>query len=216
MKRYSEEQIKQANSMNLVSYLQSNGYQLIPEGRQFKLAEHDSLYIRDNQWYWFSQGKGGKTLDFLTQYEGKSFVDAMRELVGEPMEVGDNPQWQQKQPRAQSEPLRAAEGLMLPVPAQSNDAVFAYLKSRGIDARKVKACIDEGTIYQTEMFWQLNEEGKQGSRTRYLRYECQDASVYHSIRRDAEGRNTKPDRDYHCQVNIPIDCFKNSCHGLML
>lgn len=180
MKRYTQQQIDQANSMNLISYLQSNGYQLIPEGRQFKLAEHDSLYIRDNQWYWFSQGKGGKTLDFLTQYEGKSFVDAMRELVGEPMEVGDNPQRQHKQPRAQREPLRAAEGLMLPIPAPSNDAVFSYLKSRGIDARKVKACIDEGTIYQTEMYWQLNEDTGE-----YEAHRCSPAVVF--VGKDAEG-----------------------------
>ena len=62
MSRYSKEQIEQANNVDLVEYLQSHGYELTRESLQYKLAEHDSLYIRGNQWYWFSQGKGGKTL----------------------------------------------------------------------------------------------------------------------------------------------------------
>ena len=70
MSRYSKEQIEQANNVDLVEYLKSHEYELKREGSQFKLAEHDSLYVRDNQWYWFSQGKGGKTLNFLTEYEG--------------------------------------------------------------------------------------------------------------------------------------------------
>ena len=51
MKRYTQEQIDQANSIDLVSYLQSHGYELTRESSQYKLAEHDSLYIRGNQWY---------------------------------------------------------------------------------------------------------------------------------------------------------------------
>ena len=156
MKRYSEDQIKQANSIDLVSYLRSQGYELIPEGRQFKLAEHDSLYVRGNQWYWFSQSKGGKTLAFLIDYEGKPFLEAMYALVGEPLEVSDS--FSPRQNYIPREPLRAAEGLMLPLPAPNNEAVFSYLKSRGIDARKIKALIDRGNIYQTNMFWQLNPD----------------------------------------------------------
>ena len=72
MSRYTREQIDQANNVDLVEYLQSHGYELTRESLQYKLAEHDSLYIRGNRWYWFSQGKGGKTLNFLTEYECSS------------------------------------------------------------------------------------------------------------------------------------------------
>ena len=51
--RYSEEQIKAADSIDLVSYLESRGYALKHEGNQVKLADHESLYIKGNQWYWF-------------------------------------------------------------------------------------------------------------------------------------------------------------------
>lgn len=176
MSRYSIEQIEQANKVDLVSYLQSHGYELVPESRQFKLAEHDSLYVRDNQWYWFSQGKGGKTLNFLTEYEGKSFVEAMRELVGEPAEIGESAP---KEPESKPVEIKAAKELKLPVPAPDNNAVYQYLKSRGIDARKVKKCIDEGTIYQTNMFWLQNENGEFEAR------QCPPAVVF--VGKDEDG-----------------------------
>ena len=56
--------------MDLVSYLESRGYELMRQGNQYRLKEHDSLYVKGNQWYWHSQHKGGKTLDFLIDYEG--------------------------------------------------------------------------------------------------------------------------------------------------
>ena len=62
--RYSEEQIRVADSTDLAAYLESRGYELKREGRQVKLAEHESLYIRGNQWYWFSQKKVEKRSHF--------------------------------------------------------------------------------------------------------------------------------------------------------
>ena len=164
------------NATAPVAYLQNQGYELVRESSQFKLAEHDSLYIRGNQWYWFSQGKGGKTLDFLMEYERKSFVEAMHALVGEPAEIGDS---EAKLPESKPVEIRAAKELKLPEPAPDNNAVFNYLKGRGIDARKVKKCIDEGTIYQTNMFWAETENGELEAR------QCLPAVVF--VGKDEEG-----------------------------
>ncbi len=41
-------------------YLEANGHTLKREGSQFRHDEHDSLYIKDNQWYWFSRKKAEK------------------------------------------------------------------------------------------------------------------------------------------------------------
>ena len=151
--RYSEEQIRAADSTDLVAYLESSGYKLKREGRQVKLAEHESLYIKGNQWYWFSQRKGGKAISFLTEYEGMSFVEAMKILTGEEP-ISDKPL-----PKAKPIEKPAVKELMLPDPAENNNAVFAYLKSRGIDARIIKRCIDEGSIFQTNMFYLRKEDG---------------------------------------------------------
>ena len=151
--RYSEEQIRLADSTDLAAYLENRGYELKREGRQVKLAEHESLYIKGNQWYWFSQRKGGKAISFLTEYEGMSFVEAMKILTGEEP-ISDKPL-----PKAKPIERPAVKELMLPDPAENNNAVFAYLKSRGIDARIIKRCIDEGSIFQTNMFYLRKEDG---------------------------------------------------------
>jgi len=151
--RYSDEQIKAADSIDLASYLESRGYALKREGNQAKLADHESLYIKGNQWYWFSQKKGGKTISFLTEYEGMSFVEAMKILTGEEP-VSDKPL-----PKARHVERPTVKELILPDPSNNNNAVFSYLKSRGIDARIIKRCIDEGTIFQTNMFYIRKEDG---------------------------------------------------------
>lgn len=151
--RYSEEQIRAADSTDLAAYLESRGYEFKREGRQVKLAEHESLYIKGNQWYWFSQRKGGKAISFLTEYEGMSFLEAMKILTGEEP-ISDKPL-----PKAKPIERPAVKELMLPDPAENNNAVFAYLKSRGIDARIIKRCIDEGILFQTNMFYLRKEDG---------------------------------------------------------
>ena len=151
--RYSDEQIRAADSTDLAAYLENRGYELKREGRQVKLAEHDSLYIKGNQWYWFSQRKGGKAISFLTEYEGMSLVEAMKILTGEEP-ISDKPL-----PKAKPIERPAVKELMLPDSAENNNAVFAYLKSRGIDARIIKRCIDEGIIFQTNMFYLRKENG---------------------------------------------------------
>lgn len=81
-----QEIIDIAKNTDLLSYLRHKGYNLIadsksPRGKAYRLTEHDSLVISNNMWYWFSQGYGGNTLDFLIKYEGKSFKEAVFELT---------------------------------------------------------------------------------------------------------------------------------------
>ena len=154
MSKYTKEQIAQADSMDLVSYLESQGYELMRQGSQYRLKEHDSLYVKGNQWYWHSQHKGGKTLDFLIDYEGMSFLDAMKALIGEDGKT------ERRLPIVAPLEHPDPKELKLPEPAENNNAVYAYLKSRGIDARIIKECIDQGLLYQTNMFWVQNESGE--------------------------------------------------------
>ncbi len=161
MSLYTKEQIMAADSMDLAAFLESRGYALSREGRQHHLKEHDSLYIKGNQWYWFSQRKGGKAISFLTEYEGMTFTEAMRTLLGEePAEALDKRSAPKPAPAANEQEPAVSRELMLPEPAPGNNAVFAYLKSRGIDSRIIKRCIDEGTIYQTDMYWVRGEDGE--------------------------------------------------------
>lgn len=80
---YTQEQIDRANQADLVSFLQSQGERLIRAGNEYRWKRHDSLTIRGNKWYRHSQSKGGGPVDFVMEFFGKSFTEAVEMLTGE-------------------------------------------------------------------------------------------------------------------------------------
>ena len=80
---YTQDQIDRANQADLVSFLQSQGEQLTRAGQEYRWKRHDSLTIRGNKWYRHSQSKGGGPVDFVMEFFGKSFTEAVEFLTGE-------------------------------------------------------------------------------------------------------------------------------------
>ena len=80
---YTQEQIDRANQADLVSFLQSQGEQLTRAGQEYRWKRHDSLTVRGNKWYRHSQSKGGAPIDFVMEFFGKSFTEAVELLTGE-------------------------------------------------------------------------------------------------------------------------------------
>ena len=77
---YTQEQIDHANQADLVSFLQSQGEQLTRAGNEYRWKRHDSLTVRGNKWYRHSQSKGGAPIDFVMEFFGKSFTEAVSEI----------------------------------------------------------------------------------------------------------------------------------------
>ena len=80
---YTQEQIDRANQADIVSFLQSQGEQLTRAGNEYRWKRHDSLTVRGNKWYRHSQSKGGAPVDFVMEFFGKSFTEAVELLTGE-------------------------------------------------------------------------------------------------------------------------------------
>ena len=80
---YTQEQIDRANQADLVSFLQGRGEQLTRAGQEYRWKRHDSLTVRGNNWYRHSQSKGGAPIDFVMEFYGKSFTEAVEMLTGE-------------------------------------------------------------------------------------------------------------------------------------
>ena len=80
---YTQEQIDRANQADIVSFLQSQGEQLTHAGQEYRWKRHDSLTVRGNKWYRHSQSKGGGPVDFVMEFFGKSFTEAVELLTGE-------------------------------------------------------------------------------------------------------------------------------------
>ena len=80
---YTQEQIDRANQADLVSFLHGQGEQLTRAGNEYRWKRHDSLTVRGNKWYRHSQSKGGAPIDFVMEFFGKSFTEAVELLTGE-------------------------------------------------------------------------------------------------------------------------------------
>ena len=80
---YTQEQIDRANQADLVLFLQSQGEPLERAGQEYRWKRHDSLTVRGNKWYRHSQSKGGAPIDFVMEFYGKSFTEAVEMLTGE-------------------------------------------------------------------------------------------------------------------------------------
>lgn len=138
----SKEQIAAAREMDLLTYLRRFEPQELVHigGDTYATRTHDSLKISNGKWCWWSRNIGGtNALDYLTRVEGLSFLDAVQRILGE-------------LPRVPPTPMRTAPFLktefILPPKHADNRRVFAYLRSRGIDAEIINHCIKHGQLYE--------------------------------------------------------------------
>lgn len=152
-----QKKVDEAKNADLLTYLQNKGYNLIPDTRSqnskaFRLAEHDSLVISNNKWFWFSQNFGGSTLDFLVTYEGKEFRKAVEELTGNRFKsltefkpVFEKPAAELHQNNEENKTL------LLPEKNVNYRRAFAYLtKTRCIDPDTISGLMHKKLIYESK------------------------------------------------------------------
>ena len=134
---YTQAQIDRANQTDLASFLQAQGETLIKSGREYRWKEHDSLTVRGNKWFRHSRSKGGYPIDFVMEFFGKSFPEAVRLLTGENGEG-----------KSEAAPAPPAE-FRLPLHNRTADRAIQYLcESRGISKQIAQAFLLSGDIYE--------------------------------------------------------------------
>ena len=147
MPYYNEEQILKARSIDLLTYLQTyEPTELVHvRGNTYCTREHDSLKISNGKWMWWSRGFGGNSaLDYLIKVKGMQFMDAMKILTKEGTDLHDTDAKISRKPDCD-----VKRKLLLPDKSETNFEVIRYLTSRGIDSDVIKACIDEGLLYES-------------------------------------------------------------------
>ena len=147
MSYYSEEQIKKARLIDLLTYLQTyEPTELVKlKGDTYSTREHDSLKISNGKWYWWSRGFGGvSALDYLMKVKGLSFTDAMKKLVD------DEPKLHKSDTKICRKPERDADKrLLLPDRSKTNEKITKYLTGRGISKELIEACIRKGVLFES-------------------------------------------------------------------
>ncbi|MCI1965139.1 MAG: DUF3991 and toprim domain-containing protein [Oscillospiraceae bacterium] len=79
---FTEEEKRQANNVDLEHFLCKQGETLLPSGREKRLKSDHSITVRGNEWYDHATEKGGLAIDFVQNFYGLSFPDAVTMLLG--------------------------------------------------------------------------------------------------------------------------------------
>ena len=134
---YTQAQIDRANAANLEDFLRAQGETLVRSGKEYRWKAHDSLTVCGNKWFRHSQSKGGLPVDFVMEFYGKSFPEAVQMLIGEPGKA---------QPEADPAPSPA---FRLPLRNVTNANVLNYLtQERKLSPSLVNFFIAAGDIYE--------------------------------------------------------------------
>ena len=73
---------RQANEVDLPSFLRDRGEKLLKAGREYRLASDHSITVRGNRWYDHAARRGGLAISFVQQFYDKTFPEAVSMLLG--------------------------------------------------------------------------------------------------------------------------------------
>lgn len=163
MEEYTREQIQRADDTDLYVFLSGRGEQFKRCGKEYRWLRHDSVMINKSEWYRFSQNKGGHAIDFMKEFYGLSFAEAVKELLGEEG-VGETNRRTAKEDAGRQKvcpiPL---PGLELPERNESCEIARKYLiEQRKLSEWLIDQMIAKGDIYErkTITMWYSLEETK--------------------------------------------------------
>lgn len=161
---FTEEQKRQANNTDLVSFLQMRGEKLKRAGREYKLiysdetGQHDSITISGSTWFDHKAQEGGGAVKFMQRFYGMSFPEAMQALLGYSVEPVQHITRQASKPEPKKE-------FVLPEAHSNMHRVYAYLiKQRFIAPEIITHFAKAHTLYEdakyhNAVFVGLDENG---------------------------------------------------------
>lgn len=132
---YTQEQIDRANQVDLKEFLCSHGEQVTKSGNEYRWKRHDSLTIKGNKWFRHSQSKGGYPVEFVMEFFGKTFPEAVFLLIGEA-------------PAHNGAVAAPSADFRLPPRSRYAARAMAYLRQRNIPEELVQEFCKEGLIYE--------------------------------------------------------------------
>ena len=134
---YTQAQIDRANAANLEDFLRAQGETLVRSGKEYRWKAHDSLTVCGNKWFRHSQSKGGYPVDFVMEFYGKSFPEAVQLLTGE-----------QGESRQDAAPA-PSPAFRLPLRNVTNANILNYLtQERKLSPSLVNFFVSTGDIYE--------------------------------------------------------------------
>ncbi len=139
---FTDEQKYRANNVDLADFLERRGEKLIPSGRDKRLSSDHSITVCGNEWYDHSAERGGYAIDFVRQFYGLTFPEAVTTLLGG--EQGET------YPPAQEKKPGPKKSFALPTAHSDMRRAYAYLvKTRLLDREVVSFFARQKLIYES-------------------------------------------------------------------
>ena len=188
MEEYTREQLQRADDTDLYVFLSGRGEQFKRCGKEYRWLRHDSVMINKSEWYRFSQNKGGHAIDFMKEFYGLSFAEAVKELLGEEG-VGETNRRTAKEDAGRQKvcpiPL---PGLELPERNESCEIARKYLiEQRKLSEQLVDQMIEKGDIYESKNYHNVVFVGRDKEQNpRYAAMRGTDENRYRGEARGSE------------------------------
>lgn len=188
MEEYTREQIQRADDTDLYVFLSGRGEQFKRCGKEYRWLRHDSVMINKNEWYRFSQNKGGHAIDFMKEFYGLSFADAVKELLGEEGAGETNRRTAKEDAGRQKVCPIPLPGLELPERNESCEIARKYLiEQRKLSKQLVDQMIAKGDIYESKNYHNVVFVGRDKEQNpRYTAMRGTDENRYRGEARGSE------------------------------
>ena len=188
MEEYTREQIQRADDTDLYVFLSGRGEQFKRCGKEYRWLRHDSVMINKNEWYRFSQNKGGHAIDFMKEFYGLSFAEAVKELLGEEGAGETNRRTAKEDAGRQKVCPIPLPGLELPERNESCEIARKYLiEQRKLSEQLVDQMIAKGDIYESKNYHNVVFVGRDKEQNpRYTAMRGTDENRYRGEARGSE------------------------------
>ena len=188
MEEYTREQIQRADDTDLYVFLSGRGEQFKRCGKEYRWLRHDSVMINKNEWYRFSQNKGGYAIDFMKEFYGLSFAEAVKELLGEEGAGETNRRTAKEDAGRQKVCPIPLPGLELPERNESCEIARKYLiEQRKLSEQLVDQMIAKGDIYESKNYHNVVFVGRDKEQNpRYAAMRGTDENRYRGEARGSE------------------------------
>lgn len=141
---FTDEQKERANAVPILDILRRENEEVERSGNEWRWKRHKSVTFRGNSWYRHSQQTGSYAIDFVREFFGMSFPDAVTYLLnGETGQLLDTKDIEKE---------KKPEKKKLVIPEKNGDMkrVYAYLmKKRHISRDIITYFAKKGTLYES-------------------------------------------------------------------
>ena len=188
MEEYTREQIQRADDTDLYVFLSGRGEQFKRCGKEYRWLRHDSVMINKSEWYRFSQNKGGHAIDFMKEFYGLSFAEAVKELLGEEGAGETNRRTAKEDAGRQKVCPIPLPGLELPERNESCEIARKYLiEQRKLSEQLIDQMIAKGDIYESKKYHNVVFVGRDKEQNpRYAAMRGTDENRYRGEARGSE------------------------------